>query len=104
MAETTTEELEDLHRPDQESSSDVATNDGETGKIQPAKKESWLRRAWTKIGLDKLTLILMLKGSLPPAIALAVLQRHEVAEIYLTIGYLAAIMSVLSFAIIHRAK
>ncbi len=104
MAESTTEELEDLHRPDQESSSSNVANDGDSGKVLSSKKESWLKRTWTNLGLDPGTLIMMFKGALPPTIALAILQRREVAELYLTIGYLAAIMSILSFAIIPRAK
>lgn len=44
------------------------------------------------------------RGSLPPTIAIAIYQNGRVAEIYSTIGYLIAIMSILSFAIMPRAK
>lgn len=46
----------------------------QSGNAHVAKKEkgpSKLKKLWDKAGLDHVTLILMLKGSLPPIIALA---------------------------------
>jgi len=68
------------------------------------KKPGLLKRVWTAIGLDPPTLIVMLKGSLPPVIALAMLRSKTVAAKYTTLGYLFAIMSLLGFAILPRAK
>lgn len=44
------------------------------------------------------------RGSLPPTIAIAIYQNNHVAGMFSTIGYLIAIMSILSFAIMPRAK
>lgn len=48
--------------------------------------------------------MMMVKGALPPAISLAVYQSTAFAKVYSTLGYLVAIMSVLSFAILPRSK
>lgn len=48
--------------------------------------------------------MMMVKGALPPTISLAIYQSTSVAKIYSTLGYLIAIMSVLSFAILPRSK
>lgn len=48
--------------------------------------------------------MMMVKGALPPAISLAVYQSTAFAEVYSALGYLVAIMSVLSFAILPRSK
>ena len=70
----------------------------------PPKKPSLLKRAWAGMGLDPATIILMLKGALPPIICLAAYQSDAWAKKYTTLGYLAAIMSFLSLAIQPRAK
>ena len=70
----------------------------------PPPKQSIFRKAQTKTGLDAITLILMFKGALPPTIALALYQWTAFADQYTTLGYLAAIMSLLSLAIQPRAK
>jgi hypothetical protein len=68
------------------------------------KKPGLLKRVWTAVGLDPPTLIIMLKGALPPVIALAMLRSKTVASQYTTLGYLVSIMSLLGFAIMPRAK
>lgn len=68
------------------------------------KKPGLLKRVWTAVGLDPPTLIVMLKGALPPVIALAMLRSKNVATQYTTLGYLVPIMSLLGFAIMPRAK
>src|SRR5450432_675562 len=68
------------------------------------KKPSPLKRAWTALGLDPPTIILMAKGGLPPIISLAALRSRTFAEKYTALGYLVAIMSLLGFAIMPRAK
>ncbi|KAK0315294.1 hypothetical protein LTR82_012621 [Friedmanniomyces endolithicus] len=73
---------------------------------QPAepKPPSKLKRLWTKLGLDPMTLKLMLKGSIPPTTAIAMYQSQAVAAQYSTIGFLVAITSILGFAILPRGK
>ena len=71
--------------------------------VKPAKPNMF-KRAWTAAGLDPLTLILMAKGALPSAIALAAFRATGFAAIYTTLGYLVAIMATLSLALQPRAK
>lgn len=68
------------------------------------KKPSPLKRAWTAIGLDPPTIIIMAKGGLPPVISLAALRSTTFADKYTTLGYLLVVMSILGFAIMPRAK
>lgn len=44
------------------------------------KSPSKLKKLWDKAGLDQVTLILMLKGSLPPIIALAMYVKRKATE------------------------
>lgn len=53
-----------------------------------------LKKLWLKSGLDAATLRMMLKGSLPPTIGIAIYQAKSVQERYGTLGYLIAIRSV----------
>ena len=76
----------------------------DTVKESPAKKPSLIKRLWDGSGLNPGVLMMMVKGALPPTISLAIYQSTPVAEIYSTLGYLVAIMSVLSFAILPRSK
>ncbi|GAT25208.1 MFS transporter [Aspergillus luchuensis] len=46
----------------------------------------------------------MLKGALPPTIVIAIYQSSAISDITLTIGYLSALISVLSQALTPRAK
>ncbi len=73
-------------------------------KEPPAKKPSLFKRLWDGSGLNPGMLMMMVKGALPPVISLAVYQSTPFADIYSTLGYLVAIMSVLSFAILPRSK
>jgi hypothetical protein len=68
------------------------------------KKPSKLKAAWGKLGLDVPTLLMMGKAALPPTIALAMYQASDVAQTYTTLGYLTAIISILGFCIMPRAK
>lgn len=47
---------------------------------------------------------MMLKGSIPPTVAIAMYQNSRVAEVYQTLGYLVAISSILGFCIMPRGK
>ncbi|KAH0123202.1 hypothetical protein KCU67_g17870, partial [Aureobasidium melanogenum] len=54
--------------------------------------------------LDLPTMKMMAKGGLAPTISLAAYQATDFADIFTTLGYLVAIMSILSFPIMPRAK
>lgn len=69
------------------------TQDGATPVGQPAqhageqKKKSSKFGQWReKAGLDEMTLKMMLKGSIPPIVALAMYQSDAVAAHYSTLG------------------
>ncbi|OJK01534.1 hypothetical protein ASPACDRAFT_26625 [Aspergillus aculeatus ATCC 16872] len=80
-----------------------ATNDG-------PKKRKWMRIfslpqiIWGKLNMDIPTLLLMMKGALPPTICVAMYQSDVVSGQFNTVGYLVAIISVLGFSIMPRAK
>ncbi|EXJ84277.1 hypothetical protein A1O3_04944 [Capronia epimyces CBS 606.96] len=63
-----------------------------------------LKKVAAKINLDLPTFLMMLKGGASPAIALAAYQSDGWAETYSTLGYLVAILSVLSLPILPRGK
>ncbi|KAF2736579.1 hypothetical protein EJ04DRAFT_462988 [Polyplosphaeria fusca] len=54
--------------------------------------------------MDVPTALMMMKAALPPAIALAMYQADAIAQTYTTLGYLVAIISILGFCIMPRAK
>ncbi|CAK4030632.1 hypothetical protein DOTSEDRAFT_68258 [Lecanosticta acicola] len=76
----------------------------QTEPREEGKKPSKLKQIWTKTGLDVPTLLMMLKGSLPPTIGIAIYQAPDVANQYQTIGYLIAIASILGMCIMPRGK
>ena len=69
-----------------------------------AKRPNVFKRLWTTLALDPPTIIIMIKGALPPTIALAVYQGKSFAAKFSTLGYLVAIISLLGMAIMPRAK
>jgi len=69
------------------------------GETTGDKKPSKLKQLWAKSGLDFGTVIMMVKGSLAPTIAIAFYQSPRVANHYGTLGYLIAIMSVLGLPV-----
>lgn len=71
---------------------------------QQSRQSSVLRRLWQRSGLNAGILAMMFKGALAPTIAIALYQSTEFAETYVTLGYLVAIMSILSFVVMPRAK
>ncbi|CBF86617.1 uncharacterized protein ANIA_10292 [Aspergillus nidulans FGSC A4] len=62
------------------------------------------KSVWNKTGLDLQSIMLMVKGAIPPTIGLAIYQADSIAAYFTTSGYLIAIISVLGFAIMPRAK
>ncbi|CAI7659091.1 unnamed protein product [Penicillium glandicola] len=65
---------------------------------------AYVKKIWQKMGLDRPTILLMMKGGISPTIAVAISQSKAVANEYTTLGYLVAIVSILGFAIMPRAK
>ncbi|KAJ5807354.1 Brefeldin A sensitivity protein [Penicillium robsamsonii] len=63
-----------------------------------------VKKSWQKLGLDRPTVLLMMKGGLPPTIAIAICQNKVVAHEFTTLGYLVPVVSILGFAIMPRAK
>nr|XP_001400829.2 hypothetical protein ANI_1_1198124 [Aspergillus niger CBS 513.88] len=57
-----------------------------------------------RLDLDARSFLIMLKGALPPTIVIAIYQSSAISDITLTIGYLSALISVLSQALTPRAK
>lgn len=86
-----------------ETDSKSRTNTGQTNEDK-SKKPSWIKRVWTKLGLDGPTVRTMLKAGVAPTICLSFYQADAVANTYTTLGYLVAIASILSMPIMPRAK
>lgn len=91
-------------RPDHESDRNARQHDHEATKQSKSSIGMRLKAGWAKLGLDAPTLMVMAKGATAPTIALAALQSDAYAAEYTTLGYLVAIVSILSFAIMPRAK
>ncbi|KAL4986619.1 hypothetical protein BDW68DRAFT_178635 [Aspergillus falconensis] len=71
-----------------------------SGWIRTWNPSKWLQA----LHLDTRTCLMMLKGALPPTIVIAVYQSSAISNITLTVGYLSALISVLSQALLPRAK
>ncbi|CEJ61560.1 hypothetical protein PMG11_10089 [Penicillium brasilianum] len=59
---------------------------------------------WEKLDLDSRSFLMMLKGALAPTITIAIYQSDAISNITTTIGYLSALISVLSQGLMPRAK
>ncbi|KAF1938497.1 hypothetical protein EJ02DRAFT_383606, partial [Clathrospora elynae] len=98
--DTQSEESEQSNGYHQDTSLTEETKDEEKKEKKPSK----LKKAWDKLGLDVGTLLMMGKAALPPTIAIAMYQHQAIADTYTTLGYLVAIISILGFCIMPRAK
>lgn len=78
--------------------------EAEDGGEKKEKKQSMIANAWKKLDLDMGTALMMMKAAVPPTIALAMYEADSVARTYSTLGYLVAIISILGFCIMPRAK
>ena len=65
---------------------------------------AFVKKAWAGLGFTRLTVTMMIKGSLSPTIATAMYQSHSVADNYLNLGYLIIVMSLLTVPILPRGK
>ena len=73
--------------------------------MTPAPPEpGTLKKLWAKTGITLPFIMLSMKGALPPILCLAAYQSDAWAKKYTTLGYLSAIMSMLSLAMQPRAK
>jgi hypothetical protein len=72
--------------------------------VEKEKKPSMFGKINEKLALDVPTVLMMMKGGLPPVIALSIYQADDIANTYSTLGYLMAIVSILGFCIMPRAK
>ncbi len=78
---------------------------GDAAHVSPeVKKPSLPKRLWIASGLNPGLLIMMFKGAIAPTIGLAIYQTTPVADIFTTIGYLVAVVSVLGMSILPRSK
>ncbi|KAF2432446.1 hypothetical protein EJ08DRAFT_585764 [Tothia fuscella] len=97
-------------KPGDDQTLDPVAHTRTESKASPPKasaKKGWLsnlKAFWVGLEIDAPTLLMMAKGGLPPTIALSMYQADAVATIYSTLGYLVAIVSILGFAIMPRAK
>ncbi|KAH7384262.1 hypothetical protein DE146DRAFT_668187 [Phaeosphaeria sp. MPI-PUGE-AT-0046c] len=80
------------------------TEEPQDGTKTKEKQPSFIKKTWTKLGLDVPTVMMMIKAALPPTIALSMYQADKVAQKFTTLGYLVAIISILGFCIMPRAK
>ncbi|CAG8956608.1 hypothetical protein HYFRA_00011919 [Hymenoscyphus fraxineus] len=70
----------------------------------PQNKVSMFKKAWAKSGLNLQILKVMFKGSVAPMIGIAFYEADSVVDTFGTLGYLVAIIAVLCFPIMPRAK
>ena len=84
--------------------SEEAAKDGKAHKASSTRKASIFRWAWNNMDFSPWILTMMFKGALAPAISIAAYQGTPFADTFSTLGYLVAIMSVLSFPILPRSK
>ncbi|KFX90595.1 hypothetical protein V490_06378 [Pseudogymnoascus sp. VKM F-3557] len=87
---------------DAEASNSNVPEQGTQDEEKP--RESKLKKIWAKLGLDLGTVMMMFKGSLAPIIAVAWYESLDIAKIFTTLGYLVPVITVLSLAIMPRAK
>lgn len=83
---------------------DASLTEDAKGDKKKEKKPNFISKTWAKLELDTGTLLMMAKAACPPTIALAMLQSDAVAQEFSTLGYLVAIISILGFCIMPRAK
>ncbi|KAG8624855.1 hypothetical protein KVT40_007922 [Elsinoe batatas] len=81
-----------------------ATQDGGSNKEKKMDIRTKMKALWARTGLDPPTMMVMAKGGLAPTTALAAFQATSFAETYTTLGYLVGVVSILSFAVMPRAK
>ena len=106
-------ELQSMHNS---ASSDTANMNSPVGGNSPngsqqprtatasAVKPSTLKWVWGKLGFNPMVIMFMVKGSLPPTIAISIYQRYSVAVNYLNLGYVMIVISILTVPMLPRGK
>ena len=82
----------------------VNSQDGGQQEVEAAATPSILKRIWGRLGINALVVMFMVKGALPPTIALSIYQRYAVAVNYLNLGYVMIVISILSVPVLPRGK
>lgn len=67
-------------------------------------KPSIFNRAWGKVGINAFVVMIMVKGAIPPTIAISIYQRYVVAKNYLNLGYVMIVISLLTVPVLPRGK
>ena len=86
------------------SSNTITSANGAQNPAPVLKKSPIWSRAWKKIALDRMAIMFMIKGALPPTICMSMYQSHGVAANYLNLGYLMIIISILTVPMLPRGK
>ena len=76
----------------------------EDAKSVPASKAPLFKRVWTKLGINKFVVMIMVKPAVAATISMAIYQKKSVAAHYLNFGYLIMIVSVTTVPILPRGK
>lgn len=97
------QEEEHEQEQEQEQGRHALRKEDETKNV---KRDRWAlaKRLWAKTNLDPMTMKVMAKGALAPTIALAAYQSTGFADVFTTLGYLVGVITILSFAVMPRAK
>ncbi|KAF3770583.1 hypothetical protein M406DRAFT_245783 [Cryphonectria parasitica EP155] len=83
---------------------DRTENNDDAAAAKSAAGPSFFRRAVQRLGLNSVLLMSMFKGSMAPVICIAIYQAAAVRQLLTTLGYLSAVISVLSLAPLPRGK
>ena len=68
------------------------------------KKSSFFKRVWTKLGINGLVVMIMVKPAIAATISMAIYQSPRVAANYFNLGYLVIIISIMTVPILPRGK
>ncbi|GLA43630.1 hypothetical protein AnigIFM63309_001561 [Aspergillus niger] len=79
-----------------------ATDNSTAGNLEPRKAAK--PRLWERILPNIALVIMMVKGSLPMTISLAIYQSDYIAKRFTTVGYIMAMIAFFSMAMLPRAK
>ncbi|KAI2964065.1 hypothetical protein CBS147323_6559 [Aspergillus niger] len=79
-----------------------ATDNSTAGNLEPRKAAK--PRLWERILPNIPLVIMMVKGSLPMTISLAIYQSDHIAKRFTTVGYIMAMIAFFSMAMLPRAK
>ena len=70
----------------------------------PSKKLPLLKRIWTKLGINGIVVMIMVKPAVAATISMAIFQSQKVAVHYQNLGYLIIVISITTVPILPRGK